>query len=697
MRRNPDEDLRSLERSAATGDEAAGLRYLRALERVAAAGDEAAAVRLDVERWRRDEASVLGEIVERDLQRDVAHSPDYFPAAGPLAARVQGPQEEAIDAIGRAVLGDGDFYAWRPGEDGWQYGTRTAPDGATETRLDGPNARYVSPRDNRNRERFMARKERLARALEEAGYKVFWVERSGERQDVFVPLDERRIRIAAGLVDVYREIIEAERNRQAAYAREFEEIETARDVGEITPDEAERRQRARVDAERLTPRERWIMRGLHRDLPGGSHPNVPWSVAAMWIARRMRRVEKDPYAYEPSDNMEEIAEILGADRGTDALDGPDGEPAYLYVAWEDFGHPTLFWDFNRSRFSIATTNAMIEHVGRSRENPPCWERLPERERVRLRTRSQRELGAIMRRSFPTRAVWSATGVPVTVLGLMRDKTSYQRLVPDSPRDANWLLVEWTSGERTVVPATGLEDEQGRPWRTSLPRHCRGHGAFEARQNPDEGLRELERRVAEGDLSAMLSLYRARLRSGLFATTGGAGLEFESIERMLEAGVIAPDEAIDMHADRVRAYRQTMRELWLVHRLGDQQGLACPAGHLTAMHVARRMRAVEIVPESALHEMKQIADRLGALTVNVVAQTGAVAIVAVLSAATPIAAPAWLIFPAWSEERRPTLYWDASRRVFGIATREDLEEAAAMVASGVFPWSVNVPGEEADWK
>lgn len=673
QRPNPDEDL-------------------RALERAAASGDVDAAARLDYEHWRRGQPeTVLGWLVEHWLWFDANFGADYFPAAGVLSNRVRKFEEDAIDAIAHQAVGIERCYLWPSGEDGWESGRRDLPGGGVETTWDGSYARHFSCRDNRDEGAWLGCMETIAHALEDGGYKVYWVERAERISNAFVELDASAIRVAAALEARYHELVREARRQQELAGKEFDEIQERLDRGEIQIGTALRLQQERAIAGRLTKRERRL---IDRLSPAGGPRITPEEAAA--IAMHMRSVEIDPYGYNPSDNMEEIARILGSDRGgTDAIDRLDGSPFLIYVAFTDIDRTTLFWDLENRRFMFARLSTVLRGDTRGeRANPPCWERLPERERVKLATRSSRELAAIGRQSFPVAATWADTGEPVTVLGLVRDVSGYQRLAPPSRKDANWLLVRRTSGEEVVTSATALVDEDGRPWRHSLPRHCRGHGVFEgAVRNPDLDLRELERRVLEGDSSAMLPFYNAQLRAGRFYTPDDIANEFELIERMAEEGVVSPDDALRLHEERVRAHRQTWREYWLIHFLGQSAGLASPRGHQAAMQIARLMRDIE---RNAEHDMNDEAARVVFLMRQIAARlVGVPASVETLS--YPADASPWITYVRRADPGSLTLYWNQRKRVFGIRTRESILEAVNSVPSGVFEWSVLIGGEEADWR
>lgn len=183
---------------------------LRVLERAAATGDRDAVVQLDVERHRHGLPSVFGSLVESGLAADLAHGRDYVPTPGVLANREQGRQEALVDEIGLRVLG-GQYWSYASGEDGWETGYRHRMSGDVETRLDGPFSRHVSYRDNRDHGQWLGRMEELATALEDAGHKVYWVERAGAIRDAFVPLDADRIRLARDLGDEYASALRAAR------------------------------------------------------------------------------------------------------------------------------------------------------------------------------------------------------------------------------------------------------------------------------------------------------------------------------------------------------------------------------------------------------------------------------------------------------------------------------------------------------
>lgn len=180
---------------------------LRALERAAAGGDMHAIVKLDVWRHRTGQPSELGWLVENGLDHDVAHAPDYFPAPGALANRESRRQSDAIDAIALAAVGSARVYFWSASGDGWDSGYRYLPNGEIETRVSGPYARHFSCRDNRDHGQWLACMQTIADALESAGHRVFWVERSDAIRSAFVPLDADRIRLASALADEYASIV----------------------------------------------------------------------------------------------------------------------------------------------------------------------------------------------------------------------------------------------------------------------------------------------------------------------------------------------------------------------------------------------------------------------------------------------------------------------------------------------------------
>ncbi len=186
---------------------------IRALERAAAAGDRDAAVQLDLERHRHGLHSVFGSLVDSGLTADLARGPDYVPTPGVLANREQGRQEALIDEIGRRVLGE-QYYSFSSGEDGWDRGYRHLHAGGVETRLDGPFSRHVSYRDNRDHGLWLGRMEELANAFEDAGYKVYWVERAGAVRGAFVPLDADRIQLARALGEEYASALRVARSRR---------------------------------------------------------------------------------------------------------------------------------------------------------------------------------------------------------------------------------------------------------------------------------------------------------------------------------------------------------------------------------------------------------------------------------------------------------------------------------------------------
>lgn len=104
------------------------------------------------------------------------------------------------------------------------------------------------------------------------------------------------------------------------------------------------------------------------------------------------------------------------------------------------------------------------------ENPTCWERLSERERVRHMTLAARDDAAIRRRDFPTDAWFD--GDRVSVLGPASDLTGR----PDAgARKATLLAVRVIDGPdagvTAVVPSSSVTDDSGRPWRRKLPARC----------------------------------------------------------------------------------------------------------------------------------------------------------------------------------------------------------------------------------
>lgn len=151
-------------------------------------------------------------------------------------------------------------------------------------------------------------------------------------------------------------------------------------------------------------------------------------------------------------------------------------------------------------------------------NPPCWEHLPEREKVRLKTLEAREDAAIRRRRFPVTARLGADGQRVRVLGLASDLTG--RVDPSSK--SGRLVVARTiegedAGETVVVPTSSVYDD-GRPWRRPLPPRCPGREPWSVkRRNADDEVRKLERRVFSGagddEDRKRLCLWWERIRSG----------------------------------------------------------------------------------------------------------------------------------------------------------------------------------------
>lgn len=132
---------------------------------------------------------------------------------------------------------------------------------------------------------------------------------------------------------------------------EFEIVESMHDAGEITTKaEARDRHAERIGAGLLTRREE-LLRRTFGDRGPAAAPLMRW-------------LEADPSGSNPNEAMEQIAELVGADRGVDAFDAQDtdGRPLYIYVAWVDWQKPTLFWDFDRDRFEFSTTNRVAERV-----------------------------------------------------------------------------------------------------------------------------------------------------------------------------------------------------------------------------------------------------------------------------------------------------------------------------------------------
>lgn len=108
-------------------------------------------------------------------------------------------------------------------------------------------------------------------------------------------------------------------------------------------------------------------------------------------------------------------------------------------------------------------------------NPACWERLPERERVRIMTRYERDNRAIRRRSYPVIARLGADGPMIRVLGAARDMTGR---VDRRATQVSLLVAEsLDDNERILVPPTSIYDETGRPWKQRLPERCPGHKSW----------------------------------------------------------------------------------------------------------------------------------------------------------------------------------------------------------------------------
>lgn len=168
---------------------------------------------------------------------------------------------------------------------------------------------------------------------------------------------------------------------------EFEAVELMVDGEELSAEDAVRRHEQRVRDGRLTRREAWLLKkfagrlelndgmalaDIYHGLTNSLEGDPDASLKVMRIARLMRRIELGDNAV---DRMEEIATILGADRGVDAFDDPrDGSPLYVYAAWEDFGRPTLSWRFggsgaDGSGFMVRPTTEMVMAVDRLADSP----------------------------------------------------------------------------------------------------------------------------------------------------------------------------------------------------------------------------------------------------------------------------------------------------------------------------------------
>lgn len=190
MRRNPDEDL-------------------RALERAAAAGDWEATVRLEIERERRGlSPSVLSRLIDEWLTFDSNFAADYFPTPGVLGNRERARQVDALNEIGTQLEGR-NFYSWAGSEDGWVTGyTRRG-----ERQWSGRDSFFFSFTDNRDPVRWQFHMRELADEFEARGYKVYF-ERTDRMFGAFIPLNAARIEVANRIQPEYASLIEADRARQ---------------------------------------------------------------------------------------------------------------------------------------------------------------------------------------------------------------------------------------------------------------------------------------------------------------------------------------------------------------------------------------------------------------------------------------------------------------------------------------------------
>jgi hypothetical protein len=134
--------------------------------------------------------------------------------------------------------------------------------------------------------------------------------------------------------------------------------------GELTQSEIDTRRAERLAAGRRTKRELWLINGLRTRPESVLEDDGSWEntgnqeldpVIASKIALLMRSVDLNPWANVPTDAMDAIADLLGGH--VDAFDGRE-EPLYVYVSWDDWDRPTLFYSFRRKRFSIETTDAV---------------------------------------------------------------------------------------------------------------------------------------------------------------------------------------------------------------------------------------------------------------------------------------------------------------------------------------------------
>jgi len=153
-------------------------------------------------------------------------------------------------------------------------------------------------------------------------------------------------------------------------------------------------------------------------------------------------------------------------------------------------------------------------------NPAHWESLPERQRVKLRAKSDRELKHVLERDYPVEARWGgAGGERVMVLGpanFFEPYASHPARGKPGLADATWLLIEWLTGghagKQALVSVNALYEPSGQRWHTPLPPKRRKAFTNRPRDNPDEPMRDLERRAALGDLAARAQLDAAILRS-----------------------------------------------------------------------------------------------------------------------------------------------------------------------------------------
>lgn len=142
-------------------------------------------------------------------------------------------------------------------------------------------------------------------------------------------------------------------------------LEQAVEDGDISEKEAHERRLARLSRNRLTKREGWIQQlgdgpeELFTDEEGRTHRFLLSRDVTARIAALMGKVYRDPYGNTPGDAIDEISDLLEADRGVDAFDSlGEGEPLYVYVAWEDFDRRTLFWSYRKLKFSIESTDGV---------------------------------------------------------------------------------------------------------------------------------------------------------------------------------------------------------------------------------------------------------------------------------------------------------------------------------------------------